>query len=61
MFLSVGKDVGHQDETQKQDTGHHPIRPKLIRYLFSSHPFLSGDMMYLLRQSRIHTALFFGV
>ena len=61
MFLSMGKNIGYQNETQKQNTGHHPIRPQLIGYWFSFHPFLNGDMMHLLCQSRIYTALFFGI
>lgn len=47
MFLSMGKNIGYQNETQKQNTGHHPIRPQLIGYWFSFHPFLNGDMMHL--------------
>ena len=61
MFLSMSKNIGYQNETQKQNTGHHPIRPQLIGYWFSFHPFLNGDMMHLLCQSRIYTALFFGI
>ena len=56
----MGKNIGYQNETQKQNTGHHPIRPQLIGYWFSFHPFLNGDMMHLLCQNRIYTALFFG-
>ena len=61
MFLSMSKNIGYQNETQKQNTGHHPIRPQLIGYWFSFHPFLNGDMMHLLCQSRIYTALFLGI